>query len=666
MTMEARTYDPLLNNESDPLLQVADEELTRLFPHRCIRRVLLVTPPDGDVTLFNYATGKRGRYWNFASYGFGVIATHLRSEGLVIQVVNLNHEVLKACHASSGEQEFDFERSWKTRLASELSTFQPDLIGVTCMFTQTHRSLINVCNEIKRWCPTIPIAVGGVHITNSFVNTKTSENLTGDLSSVDFFFLYEAEVAFKHFVKVVNRDLQTRELAQVFFNAPKLHFTYRAAPKDEELNVIPAHDLLDTQELSRYGQVGSFAYLREPDDRLTTVLSNRGCRAQCTFCSVRNFNGFGVRARSVESVVEELLLLRHTYGVRHIMWLDDDFLYNHDRALRLFQEMVRQHVDITWDCSNGVIAAACTEDLVAAAVESGCIGLVIGMESGNPQILRDVKKPGAVKHFLKAAELLRKHEEIESRVFLMLGFPGETFRMILDTINVASEMNLDWYNITILQPLPNTPIFETMIRDGLLKDVNFQEIRFSSGAYGKHRKIAEASSQDLSASNFKDTFNNVDLDTVPTKEQLDTIWAYMNYHLNLKRLFRENRPIKLKQLVRRLRYVCDVAAPESPFAVYFYGHLQHKLFGSIDQRTIQLLEERLASSPYWQQRFDEFGLSIDHLRTGVFPVGLTRGEPLTLDGPGRNGGGRLELASNVGVVSTDQSGLASGRSEAGG
>lgn len=619
---DGQNHGMRLGETPQPLAESAEHELARLFPKRHVGRVLLVAPPDADVTMFNYSTGKRGRYWNFAPYGLGVIASNLRREGIAVDILNLNHAVLKACKLS-GESDFDFEGVWKSVLKQAISDFRPDIVGITCMFTQTHRSTVNVCNEIKHLWPKLPVALGGVHITNSFVNEKTSSILIDDLAKVDIFFLYEAELAFKQFIKVVNGQIPVHELAQVFFNssAKKHYFPNRLTPTEEDLEIIPAHDLLDTVELSRYGRIGSFGCLKEEETRFTTVLSNRGCRAQCTFCSVRNFNGVGVRTRSVQSVIDELLLLKNEYGIGHIMWLDDDFLYNHKRALHLFNEMVRQDVGITWDCTNGVIAASCTEELMAAAAESGCVGLNIGMESGNLQILREIKKPGTVKNFLRAAEVLKQHEQINARVFLMLGFPGETHRMILDTITVAQEMNLDWYNVTLLQPLPNTPIFDSMIQQGLLDEVNFQEIRYSAGPYGKHGKSAEAS-RDLLSSDFKDAFKDVNMDAVPAKDQLDDIWAYMNYHLNFKRLFRENRPIKLVQQLKYVENITDLISPENAFAMYFIGFLQKKIYGKIDPKAAQRLEDRLKLSPYWQDRFNDFGLSAEHLKTGIFPCEL--------------------------------------------
>ena len=54
---------------------------------------------------------------------------------------------------------------------------------------------------------------------------------------------------------------------------------------------------------------------------------------------------------------------------------------------------LRMLIDLTWDLSNGVIAAALDEEIVAAMAESGCIGLFIGMESGNKKNLRSIKNP---------------------------------------------------------------------------------------------------------------------------------------------------------------------------------------------------------------------------------------------------------------------------------
>jgi len=597
--------------------QLVDKELNRLFPKRLIKRVLFFVPPDVDKAMFDYATAKRGRCWNYPPYGLGVIASYLRNSGLVIRIINLNNEVLKACRLSISKEDFDFDNVWKTILFNEITEFHPDIIGVTCMFSKTHESAVKVCNEIRGISPTLPIAIGGVHITNCFMEDKVKNILLNDFNNVDFLFLYEAELAFKQFIKVVNRDVFGNELYQVYFSSSpeRLYFSTKKIPKENELDVIPAYDLMVPTELVNYGVIGAFFCLKEKGTKIATILSNRGCRGQCAYCGVRNFSGVGVRHRSVESVVDELFLLRDKYGIGHVMWLDDDLLHDHKRALRLFKGMVKQKIGITWDCTNGVIASSCKDEIIAAAAESGCIGLNLGVESGNPRILKKIKKPGSIDTFIKAAKILKKYEQINSRVFLMIGFSEETYRMILDTFDLAMRIDLDWYNVTIFQPLPNTPLFKSMLENGSLSHIEFENIRYNVGPY---QKIREKINENLFLPNFRDTFKNVDLDTIPSKFQLDDIWFYMNYHLNFKRLYSENRLGKLQQHLKYLKNITDLIAPEDPFPMYFYGYLQKKVLGKTDQQLIKRLEERLHSSKYWEKLFDDFNLSAKYLESGVF------------------------------------------------
>mgnify|MGYP001405198741 CR=1 FL=1 len=119
---------------------------------------------------------------------------------------------------------------------------------------------------------------------------------------------------------------------------------------------------------------------------------------------------------------------------------------------------------------------------------------------------------------------------------------------------------------------------------------------------------------------FKDAFDQVDLDKVPTREELDSIWAYMNYHLNFKPLFLEDRPVKLAQKLQYVTNISDLVAPENAFAMYFQGYLQHRVNGAIDPRVVENLEQRLALSPYWSARFRDFQMSPDHLKAREFPV----------------------------------------------
>jgi hypothetical protein len=331
---------------------------------------------------------------------------------------------------------------------------------------------------------------------------------------------------------------------------------------------------------------------------------------------VRNFNGRGVRQRDWRNVVDEIEMLVGTYGVGHVMWLDDDLLKDEARALAMFNEIVRRRLDFTWDATNGLIAASCTEELVAAMEESGCIAVNIGMESGNPDVLRQVKKPGTIKNFLAAADVFRRHERIHTSVLLMLGFPGETMGMIRDTINVARAMDCDWYRISPLQPLPNTPIYDAMIAQRLSQDVGTKELRFMGGGFGKQTEFEQGLR--LAELGFAEAFASIPLDAIPTADQITDVWFYMNYHLNFHRLFTEARPEKIRQQILNLRTLSEVISPENGFSLYFLGVLEHRLHGRVPPEIVARLKRRLETSPYWRDRFAAFGLSAADLEAADF------------------------------------------------
>ena len=75
------------------------------------------------------------------------------------------------------------------------------------------------------------------------------------------------------------------------------------------------------------------------------------------------------------------------------MWLDDDLLFDWRKAVKLFNLMVHENLNMTWDTTNGIIAASCTDEVISAAASSGCIGMILGMEFGNDEILKRIK-PG--------------------------------------------------------------------------------------------------------------------------------------------------------------------------------------------------------------------------------------------------------------------------------
>jgi len=159
---------------------------------------------------------------------------------------------------------------------------------------------------------------------------------------------------------------------------------------------------------------------------------------------VGNFCGKGVRVRDVEGVLTEMETLYNDYGIRHFDWLDDDLLYDARSAKRMFEGMASRLPGITWAANNGVIASAVTRDLMRAMQSSGCIGLKVGLESGNEAVLRKVRKPTTIEGFFSFAKIALESPKIFIVVNFILGLPADAFGQMLDSLKVGLKARMDW------------------------------------------------------------------------------------------------------------------------------------------------------------------------------------------------------------------------------
>ena len=620
--------DKLIND--DHLL--AKAHIDSVMNGRKIKRVLYVNPPDVDESIFDYDVAKRGRGNNYPSYGIGILTAQLSRLGYETDIINLNHELLKKVYYSKNSKDFNYLNEWQDLIDEKVKKFKPDIIGVSCLFSVTHNSFKKVCKYIKNNFQNLPVIVGGVHVSHDL------DGVFKDLDGVDFVCMYEADLALPNLFNIINGKKDIKDLAQFAFKSKDkiVSFKKRLVPDGHTMSVMPAYEKMDIKDHSKYGTIGSWHGMLKKDIVVSTAQSNRGCRASCTFCNVRTYHGKTVRHRTVDSVVDELLRLQNDYGVEHIVWLDDDLLKDHKRTLEMFNEMVKRNLRLTWDATNGVIAHSLKQkEIVQGAYESGCIGLHIGIESGNPEILKQIRKPGTVETFIEASEILKMYPKINTRALLMLGFPNETLSMIFDTIELAEKINFDWANLSILQPWKGTPIYEEMSdagllgdKEGTLKTEDNDKAPYQLGTYSRQRaiesgKIIEKTEFSEIKNNFLDRIKAKNLDVIPSPKDLDNLWFYMNFRINFARLLREERPEKLDQQYRFLKHITTKTAPDNAMMIYFFGLMEKKFIGKISDTTKTRLKERLNNSSYWAEKFDSLNLSFDNVNKEKFPDNIS-------------------------------------------
>lgn len=574
---------------------------------RTFQKILLINPPQIPGTAVDSTLARNRRYFAQPPYGLGLLAAHLGDRGYQPELLDLNFELLSGLIAlpagpASGDSA---ETIWYEALRTIIEKFQPDLIGVSCMFTTVFDNARNVVNACRELAAATPIALGGVALIND------PKGILKSTPAVDFLCLYEDDESFCNILDLLNGRGNVEQLAQIatIIDGAYVALDERIAPARPVIDRLPSFGSLPLDRYSAVGEIGAYRFWLPAETRAATVISNRGCRAHCAFCSVRGFCGPGVRARSVEAVIDEIRWLQDRYSITHIMWLDDDLLFDAPRALELFNGIVRKGIRITWDATNGMIAAAVTEEIMAAAAASGCIGLNLGIESGSERILREMRKPATLHNYRNAAAILKKFPQIFTRGFLIIGFPDETLSDVQQTIDFARDLDLDWYTLQILCPLPATTLYRQMFPLAETEEeLDLGKLNFGSSHTGRQRNIEQQ--EKLLAQEFADLFHG-DLSQAIEPQMLNDIWFLADYRINYERISGNDDLQRLPKWKTLLKDVADRITSDNPLANFYLALIDERL-GNTDEASWrqQQAEAYTASSAYWQKRFSVLGLPI--------------------------------------------------------
>jgi radical SAM superfamily enzyme YgiQ (UPF0313 family) len=212
--------------------------------------------------------------------------------------------------------------------------------------------------------------------------------------------------------------------------------------------------------------------LLQPRRYLTpnVLQATRGCPFRCKFCSIAAFHGYEIRTRRVGAVIDEL----HGMG-RQVVFMDDNIIGDRDYALSLFEAMVP--LGKKWFSQCGIHMAD-DEELLGAAVRSGCGGLFVGLESLSQENLsRWTKGPNRSAEYVRQVRTLHDNG-IAVYAGFVFGSDGDSPGVFRRTLEFLDEARIDALQATRLTPFPGTPLFEEMDQAGRIFDKDWSHYDF--------------------------------------------------------------------------------------------------------------------------------------------------------------------------------------------
>jgi radical SAM superfamily enzyme YgiQ (UPF0313 family) len=193
--------------------------------------------------------------------------------------------------------------------------------------------------------------------------------------------------------------------------------------------------------------------------------TSRGCPAMCTFCLwPQTHSGHRWRLRSTDDVANECrYILENFPGLKEIFFDDDTFNYKKARTLELCAKLKK--LNFTWSCTSRVTT---DYETLKAMKEAGCRLLIVGYESGDEQILRNIKKGATIegaRRFTKDAHNLG----LVVHGDFIVGLPGETRETLRNTIDFAKQLDVETIQVSIAHAYPGTEFYDYAKQNGLVQ-----------------------------------------------------------------------------------------------------------------------------------------------------------------------------------------------------
>jgi len=231
------------------------------------------------------------------------------------------------------------------------------------------------------------------------------------------------------------------------------------APAIENLDALPWVTKTYQRDLdvTRY----NVPFLLNP---FVALYTSRGCPAMCTFCLwPQTHSGHRWRLRSAKDVAAELRFAREAFPqVKEFFFDDDTFNYRRERTIELCREL--KPLGLTWSCTSRVTT---DYETLKAMKEAGCRLLIVGYESGDGQILKNIKKGATLEMAERFTANCKKLGLLVHGDFI-IGLPGESHDSIRRTIDFAKRLDTETIQVSIAHPYPGTEFFEYARKNDLI------------------------------------------------------------------------------------------------------------------------------------------------------------------------------------------------------
>ena len=402
------------------------------------------------------------------------IASYLRKKGISADIYDARIDFdFQLIRKSKSGSPFRFGAA-EDRIRHIISLTRPKIIGISCMFLPRVHDALQLSDLIREYKKDICIVLGGASCS------ILKEELLMQNESVDAVVLGEGEEIFHEFVsKLLNGDAIS-DIASLIYRKQKQIIAKHPLPavvKDLQAMAEPDYQLLDMEkyfQLLQLNLLPRISWIGSEMKRAVSITTSRGCPYKCIFCTRKLHNTLKWRSESPQSIAHRIRRLKKDYNISHVYFEDDSANISMERFENILDSLIEMNLGITWSAPNGIRAEGLSEKVVKKCIDSGCISLQVGIESGDQKILNNVvKKRLDLEEVVRGVRACHKLG-LDIGAFFIIGFPGETYRNIFKTVRLILKLNFQYLcriHLSIASPMRGTELHQLTVNGGYLKKI---------------------------------------------------------------------------------------------------------------------------------------------------------------------------------------------------
>lgn len=358
-----------------------------------------------------------------------------------------------------------------------ISDFGPDILAISVLYSTLLDSAKNIARIAKKINPKISVIVGGNCVSNAVVDYKYSQadknsNLPDFIThfedkNFDYAITGEAEISFQKFVNKKINGENVDNLPGLITKTGEKKYKINPGERIADLNILPrpSRHLVN---MEGYFKIGQFHSSKSRSKRVLNIMCSRGCPERCTFCTTPEVYGQLTRWRSTNHIMDEIINDVRDFKIGEIQFDDDTLTVNRKNLMDLCKEIGK--LGIHWCTPNGTKANYHQKhqyDMYKAMRDSGCYQVTIACESGVQRVLDKIVNKRLPVETIYPAIANAQRAGLLVHTFWILGFPGETYEEMQQTVKFALNSGSDSFSFAILQPLAGTPLYRKVWKEKL-------------------------------------------------------------------------------------------------------------------------------------------------------------------------------------------------------